>query len=99
MLGALRSMSKIQKEAVLDIAVLIALTAFVIGYASCAYVKYERAEADRFEKITFCHDMMKDGKTLHWWRKEYCEKKSTKLRAVDPISGRPVMGVIEGDEK
>jgi hypothetical protein len=99
MLGALRSMSKIQKEAVLDVAVLTALTAFVIGYAACAYVKYEREQESRFEKITFCHAMMKDKKTLHWWKQEYCKKPAKTLDAIDPISGRPVIGVIEGDGK
>jgi hypothetical protein len=88
-------MSKIQKEAVLDVAVLAALTAFVIGYASCAYVKYERAqEAGFHEKLRFCHDRMKDGKTRYIWRQEYCGKT---LDAVDPISGKSVMGVIEGE--
>lgn len=94
MIRILRSMTSKQKEAVVDISVIIACAAFLAGWIGCGIVKGSAEEANRFEKVTFCHAMMKDGRTLYWWRQEYCGKA---LDAVDPISGKPVAGIIEGE--
>jgi len=96
MIATLSSMNTRQKEAVVDIAVLVACAAFLAGWVSSGIVNYVKAEASYREKVNFCHDRMKDGRIAYIWRQEYCGKT---LDAVDPISGRPVMGVIEGDEK
>lgn len=75
------------------IAVAVMAFAFCAGYLVSSYVHDSKAEEVSYrDKVNFCHDRMKDGKTRYIWRQEYCGKS---LDAVDPISGRPVMGVIE----
>lgn len=75
------------------IAVAVMAFAFCAGYFVSSYVHDSKVEEAGFhEKLRFCHDQMKYGQTRHIWRQEYCGKS---LDAVDPISGSPVMGVIE----
>jgi hypothetical protein len=76
------------------IAVAVMAFAFCAGYVVSSYVHDSKVvEASHREKVNFCHDRLKNGKILYIWRQEYCGKS---LDAVDPISGKPVIGVIDG---
>lgn len=92
MIRTFRSMTQIQKEAVVDIIALIACLSFVLGWSANGLIKYHE---ERLEKVKFCHDRMNNKDVLLAWKMSYC--KAPVLNAIDPITGKPVAGIVEGE--
>lgn len=64
--------------------------AFIVGFALAWNL---RGEEEYIEKLKFCHDRMKNKDVLAAWKMHYC--KAPVLDAIDPITGRPVAGIVE----
>lgn len=76
---------------------MFALTvAFLAGFAVAWFLsKQVQHEESYREKVNFCADRMKSKEIRAWWRSQYCG--NVKLEAIDPITGKPVAGIVEGE--
>lgn len=92
MIDTIRTMTRAQKNAILAAVILALCAGFVVGYAACSVVQREVSHID---KVNFCHDRMKNDAIRYVWRQQYCGK--VKIEAIDPITGKPVMGIVEGE--
>lgn len=70
--------------------------AFVSGFALAWYLRGEvEQEVAYREKANFCIDRMENDAIRYVWRQKYCG--NVKLDAIDPITGRPVAGIVDGE--
>ena len=92
MISTVREMARGQRSAVLWAVVMALCAGFIAGYVACAVVQ---REATYREKANFCIDRMKNDAIRYVWRQQYCGK--VKIEAIDPITGRPVAGIVEGE--
>lgn len=92
MIDTIRGMTRAQKNAALAAVILALCAGFIVGYAACSAVQ---REATYREKANFCADRMKNKEIRAWWKSQYCG--NVKLEAIDPITGKPVMGIVEGE--
>ena len=69
----------------------LAIGCFIGYYFHDGQVKEESYR----QKVNFCHDRMKNDQIRYTWRQQYCGK--VKIEAIDPITGKPVMGIVEGE--
>lgn len=80
------------EEVTRSIGMLVLTIAFLAGFAVGWYL---HGEANYREKVNFCADRMKSKEIRAWWRSQYCG--NVKLEAIDPITGKPVAGIVEGE--
>lgn len=84
------------EEVTVSIGMFVLCIAFVSGFALAWYLRGEvEQEVTYREKANFCIDRMKNKDVATWWKMKYCD--NVKLDAIDPITGRPVAGIVEGE--
>ena len=80
------------EEVTRSIGMIVITIAFLAGLAVGWYL---RGEESHIDKVNYCADRMKNKEIRAWWKSQYCDK--VKIEAIDPITGKPVMGIVEGE--
>ena len=86
MIQTIKTMSKAQKEAVIDILVLCACLFFMLGYATKVLLT---PEPTPMQKMIGIHDHMRSAEVRYIWRQVYCECEKLKLSSpVQPMDSK-----------
>lgn len=83
-------------EALEEVTVSIGMFALTIAFiAGLAVGWHLHGETNYREKVNFCIDRMENDAIRYVWRQQYCG--NVKIEAIDPITGKPVAGIVEGE--